>query len=176
MCEKNALKVQHDIATVWQDSHIFYGSILENIQMGKKNATMEEVVNAAKKVNMHDFIMTLPQQYNTHLGENGMRFSGGERQRIAIARAYLRDAKILIFDEATSSLDRKNELVIQDSFAKLRQGKTALVIAHRLATIKQADQICIIENGKIATIGTHSELMKSSITYQKLMGEQELGR
>lgn len=176
MGEENVRNIQERIAAVWQDSHIFCGTVKENIRMGWEEASEEAVISAARKANIHSFIMSLPDQYDTVLGENGMRFSGGERQRIALARAFLKDAPILLFDEATSSLDGKNEIEIQKSFSELRRGKTALVIAHRLATIRQADQICVVENGRIAAFGTHEELIKSSAAYQALMGEQTWGR
>lgn len=145
---------------------------MDNIRMGRPDATDEEVVNASKQANLHDLVVSLPDGYHTLLGENGMRFSGGERQRIALARAFLKNSAILIFDEATSSLDRKNELEIQRSFDRLRQGKTSLVIAHRLSTIRQANQICIIESGRIIASGTHEELARTSSAYRALMGGQ----
>ena len=164
--------VQEQIAAVWQDSHLFYGTVYENIQLGKPGAPEEEVHAAAKAVNLHDFILSLPEGYNTPIGERGTRFSGGERQRIAIARAYLRGAPILIFDEATSSLDRQNEIAIQDSFEILSQGRTSLVIAHRLSTIMNADRICILDKGRIAAVGKHDELLNESKLYRKLVGTQ----
>lgn len=170
--EETVAEVQAMISAVWQDSHIFYGTVMDNIRMGRPDATDEEVVNASKQANLHDLVVSLPDGYHTLLGENGMRFSGGERQRIALARAFLKNSAILIFDEATSSLDRKNELEIQRSFDRLRQGKTSLVIAHRLSTIRQANQICIIESGRIIASGTHEELARTSSAYRALMGGQ----
>lgn len=170
--ENNVSFIQSLIAAVWQDSHIFYGTVYENIKIGKEDATHEEIINASKKANLHDFIMQLPDKYDTLLGENGMRFSGGEKQRISLARAFLKNSPIIILDEATSSLDRKNEIEIQKSIKELMRGKTAIVIAHRLATIKQAQQICIIEGGIIKAHGTHQELSKTSSLYKKLMGDQ----
>lgn len=172
LCQSTVNDIQKMQSVVWQDSHIFYGTVYDNILMGRPNATEDEIIEAARKANLHDFVLTLPQGYRTMLGENGMRFSGGERQRVAIARAFLKDTPILIFDEATSSLDRKNELEIQKSFETLSKGKTALVIAHRLSTIKQATQILIIENGRVITAGTHNELEKCSEEYRMLMGKQ----
>ena len=116
--------------------------------------------------------MSLPEGYDTILGERGLKFSGGERQRVAIARSYLRDRPFLIFDEATSSLDMKNELQIQKSFENLRKNRTTLVIAHRMSTIKNADQICVLKNGKIVAKGKHSSLLKYSDDYKKLMTDQ----
>ena len=170
MSEQTVNTIQSMISAVWQDCHIFYGTVYENIVLGRPDASREEVISAAKRANLHTFIETLPMGYDTQLGENGMRFSGGERQRLAIARAILKDAPILIFDEATSSLDRKNERDIQKSFNELRREKTSLVIAHRLATIQQADQIIIVGNGKILAAGTHEELSQSSPEYHALMG------
>jgi len=168
--------IQNRISAVWQDSYLIFGTVYDNILIGNPEATKEDVYEAAQKANIHDFIMRLPKGYDTLIGERGMRFSGGERQRISIARAYLRNSPILIFDEATSSLDRKNELEIQNSFTELRRGKTALVIAHRLATIKNADIICILDGGKIVETGTHEQLINSSERYIKLMGDQIVKR
>jgi ATP-binding cassette subfamily B protein len=161
--------VQSWIAAVWQDSHIFYDTVYENIRFGRSDATRKEIIEAAKKANLHEMIEALPEGYNTLLGENGMRFSGGERQRVALARAFLKNAPILIFDEATSSLDRKNEIEIQRSFDELRRGRTVLVIAHRLSTIQNAEQICVIENGRITAFGAHDELAETSLVYRKLL-------
>lgn len=172
MGEESVGMIQEMISAVWQDSHIFYGTVKENIRIGREDASDEDIIRAAKQANIHSFVMSLPKGYDTILGENGMRFSGGERQRIALARAFLKDAPILLFDEATSSLDRKNEIEIQKSFLKLRQGKTALVIAHRLATIQQADQICIVEGGRITACAAPEELWRTSAAYRALMGEQ----
>lgn len=170
MSKQTVGSIQSMISAVWQDCHIFYGTVYENILLGRPDASRDEVINAAKKANLHDFIETLPMGYDTPLGENGMRFSGGERQRLAIARAILKDAPILIFDEATSSLDRKNELDIQKSFNELSCAKTSLVIAHRLPTIQRANQIIVVGNGKILAAGTHEKLLKSSPEYNSLWG------
>lgn len=170
--QKSVSALQDQLATVWQDSHIFYGTAEDNIRIGKPDATLTEIMEAAEEANIHEFIMSLPEGYQTMLGERGLRFSGGERQRIALARAFLRNAPIVILDEATSSLDRKNEIAIQEGFARLSQGKTALVIAHRLATILKADQIIMLEAGTIKAKGTHAELMESVPDYKKLMGDQ----
>ena len=127
---------------------------------------------AAEKASLREFVESLPRGYDTHLGENGMRFSGGERQRVALARAFLKNAPILILDEATSSLDRKTELEIQNSVTELLRGKTALVIAHRLSTIEQAGQICVIERGRVAAHGTYGTLLDGSDAFRTLMGAQ----
>lgn len=173
--DKTVWSIQNQIAAVWQDCRLFYGTVEENILIGRPEASHEDVVRAAKEANIHDFVVSLPDGYNTLLGEGGARFSGGERQRIALARAFLRDAPIVILDEATSSLDRRNEMAIQQSLQTLSQGKTALVIAHRLATIQAADQIILMENGMIADIGTHDQLLKTSERYRTLMGNQLTG-
>ena len=173
--QRSVARVQDMIAAVWQDSRLFYGTVEENILVGKPGATHEEVVDAARKASLHDFVAALPEGYDTVIGEQGMRFSGGERQRIALARAFLRDAPIVILDEATSSLDRKNEMEIQRSLREISAGRTALIIAHRLATIEAADQIIIMDKGRIADIGTHKQLLMTSERYRALMGSQMRG-
>lgn len=176
LLDENSLQtIQGCIAAVWQDSHLFYGTVEENIRMGRSQASMKDIQQAATKAGIHDFIDTLPEGYQTMVGERGMRLSGGERQRLVMARAFLRDAPILILDEATSSLDRENEGLIQRSLQELRQGKTVLMIAHRLATIQSADQIILLDKGRIVAQGTHEALLASSPLYQKLMGGQLIG-
>lgn len=160
------------ITAVWQDSHLFDGTVYENIAIGKRDATKEDVKIAAQKAEIHEFISSLPYGYETEVGENGKLFSTGERQRIVMARAFLKDSPILIFDEATSALDRENEINIQCNFNELRKGKTVLVIAHRLQTILEADEICILNKGAIVDRGTHGELSVNSELYKKIMGEQ----
>ena len=175
LTEETVFSIQDDIAAVWQDCRLFYGTVEENILIGKPTASREEVEQAAKDASIHDFIVSLPDGYQTLIGERGMRFSGGERQRIALARAFLRNSPIVILDEATSSLDRHNEIEIQQSFHKLSSGKTCLVIAHRLATIQAADQIIIMNKGKILEKGTHEQLLRTSENYRILMGSQITG-
>lgn len=172
MNEQTVGAVQDAIAAVWQDCRLFYGTVEENIRMGRPKASMDDIRQAAQAAGIHDFIMSLPEQYCTMIGEKGLRFSGGERQRVALARAFLRNAPIVILDEATSSLDRKNEISVQRSFARLSRGRTALVIAHRLATIQNADQIVMLDNGRIVSQGTHAELAHTSSAYRALMGSQ----
>ena len=172
LSEKTVAEIQDLISAVWQDSHMFFGTVYENILIGKPDAAKEEVIEAATKARIHDFITSLPDGYDTNIGEHGTKFSGGEKQRIAIARAFLRNSPLLIFDEATSSLDRHNEIEIQKSFSELCKGKTVLVIAHRLATIQKAEQICIIRKGKIEDRGTHEQLSLHSESYRTLMGSQ----
>lgn len=172
LCEATADLLQQNMAAVWQDAHLFFGTVEENLRIGKPDASFEQLEEAAEKANIRDFIHGLPEGYQTLIGERGMRFSGGERQRIALARAFLRDAPIILLDEATSSLDRENEMAIQESFLRLSKGKTALVIAHRLATIRHADQIILLEKGKIIAKGIHEELCHTSEVYRQLMGDQ----
>lgn len=175
LTEDSVSQIQDSISAVWQDCRLFYGTVEENILIGDPKASHEAVERAAKDASIHDFIMSLPEGYQTMIGEQGMRFSGGERQRIALARAFLRNSPILILDEATSSLDRHNEIEIQKSLQMLSEGKTCLIIAHRLATIQAADQIIIMDKGNILDRGTHKELLKTSVPYRLLMGSQILG-
>ncbi|MEZ0536443.1 ABC transporter ATP-binding protein [Caldicellulosiruptoraceae bacterium PP1] len=154
------------ISYVPQESFLFNGTILENIGYGKENATKEEIIEAAKLAYAHDFIMNLPNGYDTVVGERGALLSGGQRQRIAIARALLKNSPILLLDEATSSLDSESESLVQEALNNLMKGKTTLVIAHRLSTIKNADIIYVIDDGKIIEQGTHDELIEKSGKYQ----------
>ena len=156
------------IAYVSQDNYLFDLSVMENIRMGKKGATDEEVIDAAKKCGCHAFIMGLENGYQTICGASGGHLSGGERQRISIARAVLKDAPIVILDEATSYTDPENEAVIQSALARLVRGKTLLVIAHRLSTIADADQIIVVNQGKIEATGTQAELLASCPLYQTM--------
>ena len=156
------------IAYVSQDNYLFDLSVKDNIRMGRKGATNAEVIDAAKKCGCHEFIMGLENGYQTVCGASGGHLSGGERQRISIARAMLKDAPIVILDEATSYTDPENEAVIQSALAKLVRGKTLLVIAHRLSTIADADQIIVVNHGKIETTGTQSELLASCPLYQTM--------
>ena len=156
------------IAYVSQDNYLFDLSVMDNIRMGKKGASDEEVVAAAKKCGCHEFIMSLENGYQTVCGASGGHLSGGERQRISIARAMLKDAPIVILDEATSYTDPENEAVIQSALAKLVQGKTLLVIAHRLSTIADADQIIVVNQGRIEAAGTQAELLASCPLYKNM--------
>ena len=146
------------IALVPQDPALFHRTIRENIAYARPDASQDEVVDAAKRARAHDFILKLPKGYDTLVGERGVKLSGGERQRVAIARAILTDAPILIFDEATSSLDNETERFVQEAMAEVTAGKTAIVIAHRLSTIRDADRILVFENGRIVEQGTHAQL------------------
>jgi ATP-binding cassette subfamily B protein len=163
------------IAFVPQEPILFHRSLTENIRYGRRGASEEEVIEAAKKAHCHEFIMGLPERYETRVGERGVRLSGGERQRIAIARAILKNAPILILDEATSSLDSQSESLIQESLATLMQGKTVLVIAHRLSTIMKMDRIIVLEGGAVVADGTHHELLSHAGLYQKLWNIQAGG-
>ncbi len=156
------------IALVPQETLLFGGTVKENILYGKLDASEEELVEAAKKANAHDFIVELEKGYETIVGEKGAKLSGGERQRIAIARAILKDPKILVLDEATSSLDNRSEALIQEAVETLMQNRTTFIVAHRLSTIHQADQIIVLEKGKVVEIGQHEELMNSKNLYYNL--------
>lgn len=160
------------IGVVWQEPYLFYGSILDNIRMARPAATMEQVAEAAKNAQIHAFIEALPTGYETLVGERGMRLSGGEKQRIAIARCFLRDPQLIIFDEATANLDGENEAKIQESMRMLTRQKTTLIVAHRLSTIVDADKICVLDNGCITQTGTHEELIAREGIYKTLMLRQ----
>jgi len=161
-------ELRSSFALVSQNPALFFGSVEDNIRYGKTSATLAEVEAAAKAAHAHEFIMKLPNGYQTHLGDAGLGLSGGQRQRLAIARALLVDAPILLLDEATSALDAESEHLIQQALPPLMEGRTTLVIAHRLATVKSADRIAVIEHGKLAAIGSHSELVSSSPLYARL--------
>ena len=160
-------KLMQKVSFVFQDSFMFAQTMYENIRMGM-NKTKEEVIEAAKAAQIHDFIMSLPKGYDTLFGQQGVHLSGGEQQRFQLARAILKDAPILILDEATAFADPENEYKIQLAFSELIKGKTVLVIAHRLSTITTADQIIVFEKGEINAIGTHNELLQSSELYQRM--------
>ncbi len=151
--------LRSQIGIVQQDVYLFCGSVKENISYGKPDASMEEIVEAAKKANIHDFIMSLPDGYDTFVGERGTRLSGGQKQRISIARVFLKNPPILILDEATSALDNESERWIQKSLEELAKNRTTITIAHRLSTIRNADEILVVSDNKIAERGSHDELM-----------------
>ena len=160
------------ISVVFQDVYLFHDSIEANIRMGKPDATMEEIIKAAKAAACHDFIMALPDGYQTVVGEGGSTLSGGEKQRISIARALLKDAPIVLLDEATASLDPENEVLIQQAISALVAEKTVIVIAHRLQSIMSADNILVLEDGRVAESGTHEQLLAAGRIYANLWAEQ----
>jgi len=165
-------ELRGQIGIVPQDIVLFAATIKDNLLYANQNASEEEIIDAAKKANAHNFIMDFEDGYDTIVGERGVEVSGGQRQRIAIARAILKNPKILIFDEATSSLDSKSEELIQESMTLLLKNRTSIIIAHRLSTIKNADKILVLENGKISESGNHDELMTQKGSYQKLASLQ----
>ena len=163
------------IGIVAQDVFIFDGTVKENIAFGKENATDEEIYEAAKRANIHDYIMTLPNGYETWVGERGVQLSGGQRQRVSIARAFLKNPPILILDEATSALDNITEIQIQKALNELSAGRTVIAVAHRLSTIRNADQIIVLERGKVVEKGTHDELVRRGGRYAEMLGEKYNG-
>jgi ABC-type multidrug transport system fused ATPase/permease subunit len=165
--------LRNQISVVFQEPYIFYGTIRENLRMAKPDATDEELTEAAKLANAHEFIMEFQDGYDTLVGERGATLSGGERQRIAIARAILKAAPILILDEATSSVDMVHEAKIQEALNHCMKGKTTIVIAHRLSTIEHADVIYVLEEGCVTGKGTHEELLKGNQVYRRLIEAQK---
>jgi len=160
--------VRRNIGIVQQDIYLFNDTMKENIRYGKLDATDEEIAEAAKRANIHDYIMFLPNGYETKIGERGVRLSGGQKQRLSIARVFLKNPPILILDEATSALDNTTEILIQQALDDLCRGRTTLVVAHRLSTIKNADEIAVVSDGRIVEQGTHEELMKRQGQYYEL--------
>jgi ATP-binding cassette subfamily B protein len=160
------------IGVVSQEPHLFHASIRENLRYARPDATDAEIETAARAANIHEFIMTLPQGYDTVVGERGYRLSGGEKQRVAIARALLKDPAILILDEATSSVDTATERAIQEALERLTRGRTVLAIAHRLSTVLAADIILVIEGGRVVEAGSHAELLARGGVYARLYAQQ----
>lgn len=160
--------LRQNIGVVQQDVYLFVGSVKDNIRYGKPNATDEEIIEAAKNANAHDFIMELPDGYDTYIGQRGVKLSGGQKQRLSIARVFLKNPPILIFDEATSALDNESEKVVQESLEKLAKNRTTFVIAHRLSTIRNAERIIVLTEDGIAEQGTHKELMEMDGIYKGL--------
>ena len=169
----NPESLMQEMSFVFQDVTLFNDTIFNNIQMGNPNATKEQVFAAAKAAYCDEFVRNMPDGYNTVLGENGSTLSGGERQRISIARALLKDSPIILLDEATASLDPENEVFVQKAIAKLVENKTVIIIAHRLRTVVDADQILVLDNGKLVEYGTHNELMRKNGLYHKLYHIQQ---
>jgi ATP-binding cassette subfamily B protein len=165
-------KLREAVAVVTQDTYLFYGTVAENLRIAKPGATQADVEEAARAANAHEFISALPRGYETVVGERGARLSGGQRQRLAIARALLKDAPILVLDEALSSVDAENEAVIQQALERLQRGRTTLVIAHRLSSVANADQILVLDDGKVAEVGRHDELIEAGGVYARLMAAQ----
>jgi ATP-binding cassette subfamily B protein len=177
---QNIAKVTQDdlrrsIAYVPQEPLLFHRTIAENISYGKPSASDAEIRKAARDANAAEFIDKLPNGYETLVGERGVKLSGGQRQRIAVARAMLKDAPILVLDEATSALDSESERLIQDALWRLMQGRTAIVIAHRLSTVQRLDRIVVLDDGQIVEQGTHKQLLKTDGTYARLWAHQSGG-
>jgi ATP-binding cassette subfamily B multidrug efflux pump len=166
--------LRRQIGLVLQDVFIFTGTIKDNIAFGKPDASNEEIVNAAKLARIHDFVKTLPEEYNTVVGERGVTLSGGQRQRLTIARALLANPKVLILDDALSFVDAKTETEIQEALEAAMKGKTSFIIAQRLSTIKNADKILVLDNGEIIELGTHKELMAKDTLYRRIYETQFL--
>jgi ATP-binding cassette subfamily B protein len=170
--EMSLQDLRRQIGIVLQEPFLFNGTIAENIAYGNPDATLEEVMEAAKAANAHNFILSKPDGYDSLVGEKGAKLSGGERQRVSIARAILHDPRILILDEATSSVDVETEKQIQEAISHLVRGRTTFAIAHRLSTLRNASRLIVLEKGEIAEIGTHAELMEKQGTFYNLVKKQ----
>jgi ATP-binding cassette subfamily B protein len=164
--------LRRQIAVVHQDTYLFHGTVEENLRLGKPEATQAEIEEAARDANAHEFILQLPQGYRTIIGERGVNLSGGQRQRLAIARAMLKDAPLLLLDEATSALDAESERAVQAALEVAMQGRTTIVIAHRLATVQRVDRIFVLDQGRIVDAGTHAELIARGGLYARLAALQ----
>jgi len=159
---------RRNIGIVLQEPFLFYGTIAENISYGRPDASPEEIIAAARAARAHEFILNLTDGYDSLVGERGQSLSGGERQRISIARAILTDPRILILDEATSSVDTETEREIQEALANLIEGRTTIAIAHRLSTLRKADRLVVLEQGAVTAMGSHERLLQTSETYARL--------
>jgi ATP-binding cassette subfamily B protein len=164
--------LRRNIGVVQQDVYLFAGTVADNIRYGNLDASIEEIVAAARQANAHDFIMGLPDGYDTDIGQRGVKLSGGQKQRLSIARVFLKDPPIIIFDEATSSLDNESERAVQESLEKLTNNRTTLVIAHRLSTVRNAQRIIVLTDNGIDEQGTHDELVAFDGTYANLYNMQ----
>ena len=167
--------LRDQIGIVQQDVYLFAGTVMDNIRYGRPGATREEAIMAAKSANAHEFIMALPDGYDTDIGQRGVKLSGGQKQRLSIARVFLKNPPILIFDEATSALDNESEKVVQESLEKLAKNRTTFVIAHRLSTIRNAQKILVLTDTGIEEEGTHKELLEKEGIYAKLYQMQFAG-
>ncbi len=156
-----------------QETYLFHSTVRENLRFAKPDATDEEVEEAARAAQIHDLIASLPQGYETVVGERGHRFSGGERQRMAIARTVLRNPPILVLDEATSALDTQTERLVQEALERLAEGRTTIAIAHRLSTVRDADQIVVLDGGRVAETGSHEQLLAAGQRYALLVARDE---
>jgi ATP-binding cassette subfamily B protein len=161
--------LRRNIGVVQQEVYLFSGTVADNIRYGRLEASWDEIIEAAKKANAHDFIRTLPQGYDTDIGRHGVRLSGGQRQRLSIARAFLKDPPVLILDDATSALDSATERAVRESLEKLAENRTTLVIAHRLSTVRGAKRILVLSENGIAEEGTHEELIGRGGVYANLL-------
>ena len=164
--------LRRNIGIVQQDVYLFAGTVMDNIRYGKPDATDEEIILAAKRANAHDFIMELPEGYETDIGQRGVKLSGGQKQRLSIARVFLKNPPILIFDEATSALDNESEKIVQDSLESLAKNRTTFVIAHRLSTIRNAERIVVLSEEGIVETGSLNELLELNGTYASLYNMQ----
>jgi ABC-type multidrug transport system fused ATPase/permease subunit len=164
--------LRRNISMVLQDVFLFSGTVRDNIRYGKPDATDDAIEAAAKAANAHDFIMQLSHGYDTEIGERGVKLSGGQKQRLSIARAVLKDAPILILDEATSAVDTETEAAIQQALQRLMRGRTALVIAHRLSTVRSADLIAVLDQGQLIELGTHDQIVARGGLYRRLYERQ----
>ena len=164
--------LRKNIGIVQQDVYLFAGTVMENIRYGNPAATDEEIIEAAKHANAHDFIMSLPNRYHSEIGQRGVKLSGGQKQRLSIARVFLKNPPVLILDEATSSLDNESESIVKDSLESLAKGRTTIVIAHRLSTIRNAQRIIVLTGDGIAEQGTHDSLLARDGAYARLYSKQ----